>query len=297
MAIEFTEAVHGVGVTPVTPFDHDLSSVDEAGLRANLEFLIESGVRLLYPCGNTGEFTSLGIDEWSRVVEIAVEVAGTECAVAPGVGHGLTTATEMLRRASALGAVGALVMPPQPVYLSDRGLAGYYSALSRATDLPLMVYRRGGYPSDGALAGLAADGAIAGVKYGDTDVSGFARGVAAAPGVAWTCGIAERYAPFFAGAGAVGFTSGLANFAPRTALALHEAIAAGDTDRALELRARCVPFEEIRARHDSAYNVPAVKSAMDAVGLAGGRVRPPMIDLDPETVAEVAAMVRAWDGR
>lgn len=293
----FSDAVRGVGVTPVTPFTDDLAGVDEAGLHSNLEFLVESGVRLLYPCGNTGEFTSLHLDEWTRVVEIAVEVAGEACAVAPGVGNGLGVATEMLRRAATLGASAALVMPPQPVYLSDAGLAAYYAALSRATELPLMVYRRGGHPSDDALAGLASEGAIAGVKYGDTDVNGFARGVAAAPGVAWTCGIAERYAPFFAGAGAVGFTSGLANFAPRTALEMQDAMAAGDMARALEVRDRCTPFEEIRARHASAYNVAAVKTAMDAVGLVGGRVRPPMIDLDPGTAAEVTVMARGWEDR
>jgi 4-hydroxy-tetrahydrodipicolinate synthase len=297
MTIELIDAVDGVGVTPVTPFSEDLHAVDEAGLRSNLEYLVDAGVNLLYPCGNTGEFTSLGLDEWTRVVEIALDAAGDGAVVAPGVGHGLTTATEMLRRADRLGAAGALVMPPQPVYLSDRGLAAYYEALATSTELPLMVYRRDGRPSDETLARLAANGSIAGVKYGDTDINGFARGVAAAPGVAWTCGVAERYAPFFAGAGAVGFTSGLANFAPRTALAMHAALDAGDMDEALAVRERCAPFEEVRARHGSAYNVPAVKSAMDAVGLTGGRVRPPMIDLDQETRAEVTRIASTWEGR
>lgn len=297
MTPSLIDAVHGVGITPVTPFSPDLSKVDEGALTDNLAYLIAAGARLLYPCGNTGEFTSLGIDEWSRVVEITIEVAGGGAAVAPGVGGGYATAREMLRRARAMGASGALVMPPQPVYLSDAGLQAYYAGLAEASDLPLMVYRRDGWPSDDALAALAARGAIAGVKYGDTDVNGFARGVTAAPGVAWTCGVAERYAPFFAAAGSVGFTSGLANFAPRTALAMSEALAAGNMETALAVRARCAPFEEIRKRHGSANNVSAVKTAMDAVGLAGGRVRPPMVDLDEATTREVETIVEAWEDR
>lgn len=66
---------------------------------------------------------------------------------------------------------------------------------------------------------------------------------------------------------------------------------------ALEIRERCVAFEELRARDGSANNVPAVKAAMDAAGLAEGRVRPPMCDLDPATEQEVAAIVAEWEGR
>lgn len=69
------------------------------------------------------------------------------------------------------------------------------------------------------------------------------------------------------------------------------ALADGDIVRALEIRERCVAFEELRARDGSANNVPAVKAAMDAAGLAEGRVRPPMCDLDPATEQEVAAIV------
>src|SRR5665811_1544808 len=218
----FRNSLQGVGITPVTPFTSDLSRVDLRGLRSNLEFLIEQGATLLYPCGNTGEFTSLSLDEWTSVVEVSIDVAAGKAAVAPGVGHGYATAREMLRRAADLGVDGALVMPPHPTYLSDSGIIAYLAGLAELEAVPIVVYKRGGWPSNRALQELVRDVPVAGVKYGEPDVSAFASNVAASnPELVWTCGVAERYAPFFAEAGAGGFTSGLANVAPHLALEMY----------------------------------------------------------------------------
>ncbi|NQV06242.1 dihydrodipicolinate synthase family protein [bacterium] len=291
----FREALHGVGITPATPFTDDLSAVDHDGLRRNIEFLIDGGATLLYPCGNTGEFPALSLDEWTDVVRITVEVAGDRATVAPGVGHGFGVALEQLHRAADLGARGVLAMPPNLVYPADEGVVAYYGALTDADVLPVVVYRKGGWPTNAGLPRLLGGHQVAGVKYGEQDVSALAGMVAGSPpDVVWTAGTAERYAPYFWEAGAIGFTSGLANAAPHIALGMYEALAGGDMARALEIRDLAVPFENLRARYASANNVPAVKVAMDAVGLAGGGVRPPMRDLAPAEADEVRAMVHGW---
>ncbi len=291
----FRHALHGVGITPATPFTDDLAAVDVDGLRRNLEFLIEGGATLLYPCGNTGEFPALSMDEWTTVVEVTVEVAGDACVVAPGVGHGYGVAREQLRRAADLGADGVLAMPPNLVYPADTGVIGYYGGLADAGLLPVVVYRKGGWPMNAGLPKLLTEHEVAGVKYGEHDVSTLAEMIAQGPaGTIWTCGTAERYAPYFFAAGAVGFTSGLANVNPGFALDMYAALAGGDLPAALQVREACLPFEDIRARHASANNVPVVKVALDAVGLSGGGVRPPMRDLSQDETEEVRAMVAGW---
>lgn len=286
-------ALVGVGVTPVTPFTEDLDSVDEKGLAANLEFLIEHGVRLLYPAGNTGEAASLGVDEWEAVLRVAVEVAGDRARVVPGVGHELPVALEMARRAADLGADGLLLMPRQQPYAAGRGMVEYWRRIITETDLPVVLYKRG-LPEDAHLVGTVDHPSVVGCKYGGKDVSAFASVVDADLGTTvWTCGVAERYAPFFFAAGARGFTSGLANFAPRLALRMDAALQGGDLETALALRRTALPFEELRARHGDAYNVAAVKAAMDEAGLAGGAVRPPLVGLDPHARSEIPAMVEA----
>jgi 4-hydroxy-tetrahydrodipicolinate synthase len=284
----FRSALTGVGVTPATPFTRDLSRPDLEALSENLAFLVGEGVGLLYVAGNTGEVASLSADEWTEVVE----TVGDRAVVAVGIGHEYPVAIELARRAATLGVDGILAMPRQQPYVASDGLVDYWQSIIEHAGLPAVVYSRG-MPEPADLARLLDHELVVGCKYSNRDISGFASTVADdRSGVAWTCGIAERYAPFFHLAGAVGFTSGLANFAPRVALGMHAALTNGDWKQALELRSACVPIEEIRARRGDAYNVGAVKVGMDAVGLAGGGVRPPLARLDPESAAEAAGEAR-----
>ncbi len=246
---------------------------------------------LVFPAGNTGEAASLSPREWTRVVEVSAATVAGRAAVVPGIGHELPQALDMAARAESLGADGLLLMPREQPYVCSAGIVAYWRRILAATTLPVIVYKRT-LPHDGELRAIVTEPQVLGCKYADHDVSRFADITAALPdAVVWTCGIAERYAPAFHQAGASGFTSGLANFAPRISHALQDALVAGDASGAARLRDRCAPFENLRARHDGAFNVAAVKTAMDAVGLAGGSVRPPLRDLDEPARREVHALV------
>ena len=64
------------GVFPaiITPFKKDLS-LDEEGLRRNIEYLGETGIAGIVPCGTTGESATLSLGEHKMVVKVAVLVA------------------------------------------------------------------------------------------------------------------------------------------------------------------------------------------------------------------------------
>ena len=62
----------GVHVYLTTPFTAN-DKIDEAGLRCNVRFLIDSGITHLTPLGSTGEFSSLSIDEQKNVITIVLE--------------------------------------------------------------------------------------------------------------------------------------------------------------------------------------------------------------------------------
>ncbi len=201
--------------------------------------------------------------------------------------RGLVTSTRWRWRwpdaARALGVAGILALPRQQPYVASSGLCAFWRSIIDETDLSAVVYKRG-LPGDQELGALLDHPLIVGCKYAERDIGQFRRLVPGDDsGVLWTCGIAERYAPFFHLAGSVGFTSGLANFAPLVALELQAALGKGDMDDALSIREECVEFEEIRALNGDAYNVAAVKAAMDMMGLRGGGVRPPLIDVDTQT--------------
>lgn len=279
-----------VGVTPVTPFSNDLGSIDLAGLRANLRHLMDAGVRLVYPCGNTGEAASLTLDEWTAVVETTVEECGDRAFVLPGIGQEYPTAMEAARRAASIGAHGLLLMPRDQAYVDSEGLARYWRSIGEVAGLPVVVYKRA-LPDDGTLRRVIEETGAIGCKYSGRDIAAFASlATSQRSGFAWTCGLAERYASLYWPAGVRGFTSGLANVVPGLPLALLGSLRAGDASWVSAARADAARFEDIRARHRDAYNVAAVKTAMDVLGLAGGSVRPPLRPVDAATTEQIRTL-------
>jgi 4-hydroxy-tetrahydrodipicolinate synthase len=66
----------------VTPFRD--GKVDDAGLRALVDWQIDNGSAALVPCGTTGESATLSFDEHYRVIEICIEAAAGRVPVIAG---------------------------------------------------------------------------------------------------------------------------------------------------------------------------------------------------------------------
>lgn len=282
-------------VTNVTPLQEN-GDVDHTQLAYHSSFLVEQGVSVIAPCGNTGEFTSLSLDEAKAVTATVTEAVGDgDTTVIAGIGWSLPMAIELGRHAQEVGADGVLVHHPMHTYIDRDGLQAYYERIIEALDIGVVLYKRGPELTDALIRELVQDEQVVGVKYAVNDVNAFANLVQeSSAAVTWMCGTAERWAPFFAVGGAQAFSSGLANFAPEKALHLYEALAVGDYDKAMTLREDLVEFEEIRQLRYNGNNVPTVKYAMKLLGLCGSTVRDPLLDLDAEGAAAVRRIIEAW---
>ena len=284
--------LRGLWATTVTPFRPD-GRVDLDTVRAHASFMAAGGVERLVPGGNTGEFSSLTQEEVISITR-ATREAVPGAVVVTGIGGALPTALELTAEALAAGADGVMVHHPAHTHVSERGLEEYYRRIAVAADGRVLAYKRTHRLPDGLLISLAGDGVIEGVKYAVNDLLAFQRAREAAPSIAWICGTAELWAPFFHLLGAHGYTSGLVNAAPVLAVSMDAALQAGDLARAMELRDLARPFEELRAEHDSAKNVPSVRSAMTLAGFPPGPPRPPLAPLDEADERTVAAIWNAW---
>jgi 4-hydroxy-tetrahydrodipicolinate synthase len=284
----------GVSVTTVTPFNEG-GSVNYELLDAQTEFLIDGGVKILVVCGNTGEFTSLGIEETQKVIARTVAVVRGRATVIAGVGWSSPIAGELAAGAEAAGADAVMVHHPAHTFISRIALRKYYEQVMARISIDFIPYKRGPEVSDELLHDLVGDKQVAAVKYGHNDVIAFARLVESSTSdVTWICGTAERWAPYFWLAGARGFTSGLAAFAPGKSLALFAALRRSDYSEAMRIVAELAPFEELRQRHHSANNVPAVKEAMRQLGIGTATVRDPLQRLSDEEQGEVARILADW---
>ena len=134
--------ITGCGTAIVTPFRAD-GSIDEAALRALVNFQIESGIDFLVACGSTGEAATLDEEEWLRAVCIVAEAAAGRVPVFAGCTHNSTRT--LVRIASLLKQIRGVsaVLSANPYYNkpSQEGQFQHFLALAKAVDpLPVVLY-------------------------------------------------------------------------------------------------------------------------------------------------------------
>jgi 4-hydroxy-tetrahydrodipicolinate synthase len=123
----------------ITPFTD--GQLDEARLREQVEFQIESGIDGLVPAGTTGESPTLSFPEHERLIELTIEIAHGRVPVIAGTGANATAeALELHRFAKRAGADGCLSVTPYYNKPSQDGLYCHYMSLADATDLPIVLY-------------------------------------------------------------------------------------------------------------------------------------------------------------
>jgi 4-hydroxy-tetrahydrodipicolinate synthase len=262
-------------------------------MRQQTQRLLDAGIRVFIPCAGSSEFHTLAADEILASIRLTRELAGDQARVIVPVGLQLQYAIELGRRAVAEGADAMLVMPLTFPYLSDAGARDYYVALMEGVGCPTIIYKKDTIPSHELLLELADHPLMIGVKYSLPDVTQYQQVVTQDRGrIDWFCGHAERYAPYFALAGAPGYTSGAGNICPRVTLAMHAALAVGDYAEALRWQQILLPIEQYRARDANSYNVSFLKQAIRQTGLDFGPPRPPYRRLTEAECREIDAIVQ-----
>lgn len=281
-----------VQLVPCTPFSPDGRRVLVDRLGDFVRDVTAAGIRVLLPAAGTGEFHSLSAEEIVACVRVTREAAGRDVAVVAPIGFGLPHALAVGRGAVEAGADALLLMPPIHPYLCDAGLRDYFLTITDELPLPLMAYKKGPHPSDELLLELAKEGRLAGVKYANNELDAVGRfAVALDPRCGLYCGTAERFAPYFALAGAQGYTSGAGNLCPRLTLAMHRAMVAGDWPEVHRLLGILRPIEDYRARGGDSYNISMLKFALSLTGRDFGPVRAPQRRLTSAEQADVRQIV------
>ena len=294
---EFLEILATVAAVPVTPFGPDGAPDWDCHARL-IGRLVNNGITLVTPNGNTGEFYTLTAEETRAATESAIRAVRGRAEVLAGVGHDIPTAISSATHARAAGARMIMVHQPVSPYLSADGWVDYHVAIAEAVpDMGVVLYIRDPKISGRHIRRLGKQCPnVVGVKYGVRDMVRFA-GVARDAGLArftWLAGLAELTAPGCWAYGARGFTSGLANVAPRISVGMLEALQSGDHPGALRLWAECRAFEELRAADSSADNVSVVKEALAQLGLCRRDVRPPSRGLPGPVRAQIAEILADW---
>ena len=158
----------------VTPFDAD-GRVDEDAAVALMHHLVEHGSDGLVICGTTGEASTLDDDEHLGFIRLAVEeMRGTGTTIVAGVGSNDTRhAIHLTTKATEIGPDALLHVNPYYNRPSRRGIVRHYEEVTRATDLPIVLYnipqRTGSDMPNDLLAELAQLDNIFAVKQANAE--------------------------------------------------------------------------------------------------------------------------------
>ena len=295
--LPFNELVpEGVIGFPITPFHAD-HALNIEGFRSNLEVMLQEPFTTFVAAGGTGEMYSLARDEYIAVVKAAVEVADTKMPVIAGVGYGSRIAVTMTKEATKAGVSAILILPPYYPNAAFEGMLAYCKAIGNATQLPLLIYTRDWVNLSADQAERLADEVptLAAWKDGQGELRNYQR-IKARLGerLTWIGGVGDDHVSGYYGIGIRRFTSSISSVAPKLPILLHEAGASRDEETLAELTDRHVlPLYNLRTRCKG-YEVSAMKALLDLRGMAGGPVRPPLVDLKPEEREELEPILDGW---
>ena len=280
---------------PVTHFTAN-GDFNEASYRRHLQWLSDTRLAALFAAGGTGEYFSLTLDEYSKVVSAAVnETAGT-MPILSGCGYGTRTAIDFAKAAERAGASGLLLFPPYLVNPDQDGLFRHVKAICDSTELGVVVYNR-----DNAIS---TDVTIARMCDACPNLIGFKDGVGdlelmmkiylrMGDRLTYIGGLptAETFALSYLEMGVTTYSSAIFNFMPHWATAFYAAVRRRDhAFVAQEMREFVVPYLALRDRRKG-YAVSIVKAGVRLAGHDCGPVRTPLSDLTEEETAQLKTLM------
>ncbi len=276
--------LQGVIAPVISTFEPGTENIDIASFISNLNAHMQAGLHGVVVCGSTGEAALLTEDERRLLCEAARGVVPRSKVLLMGTGAESTRLT--IRRcveAKAAGADGALVVAPH--YYSNamnlEALRVHYRAVADESPLPVVLYNIPKYMHFALPAELVAELAkhpnVVGIKDSSGDIN-MLKGFLAAQSDSFTVltGNGGTFVPALE-AGARGGILAVSLFAPALSLQMYDAFKGGDTATAAEAQATMKPLAVTIVAE---LGVAGVKTACDVVGLHGGPVRRPLVDLD-----------------
>lgn len=263
------------------------------------DHLLESGVTGAFICGSTGEGYSLTTEERKELAARWCAVAAGRLRVVVHVGSlCLAESRELAAHAQQVGADAIATAPP--CYFRPEGqdnlIAWLAEIAAAAPALPLYYYHvptMTGVQADVAAllaAGSARIPTLAGAKFTDQDLMGFAESVRLDGGrFNLLYGFDEMLLPALA-VGAEGGVGSTYNYAAPLYHRVISAFAAGNLEEAREWQARAIALIRLLSRSQF---MAASKALTGIVGINCGPVRPPLRPFSPRQTARLREELEA----
>lgn len=272
-------------VVPVLTIFKDDLSLDLAGLKTNLRYLLDTGARVgnavLLVCGAGGDFPVLTTEERKQVARTVTDEVQGSVPIIIGVEHTSTLAcVELARHAVEIGADAVQANPPYYYTASPEDTFHHFKVISDSVDIGIVVYNTYWTAPNIELddmARLLSLNNVIGIKWAAPSQDEYQRGYDRFAQCAAIIDNAVHhvYAHMH---GAVGWISHISNFWPQHDWEILQLMEAGEYRKAQDkINSFNSAFREFRAEMEAQTGGEghAIKKIMELVGLVGGPSRPP----------------------
>ena len=290
--------LRGCATALVTPFTAT-GAIDEKRLHELIEYQISGGVRMLVPCGTTGESVTMSEDENRLVIRTTVELCRGRAKVIAGTGSNSTSTTiARSQGARELGVDAVLTVAPYYNKPTQEGLYAHFRAIAESiSGLPVVIYNVPGRTSSNISADttlrLARDVEnIVAVKEASGNLSQIMEILRGRPeGFRVISGDDSLTLPLIA-LGGDGLISVASNEAPELMSRMNDLALAGQWDEARSLHYRLLPLMEGNFIESSPG---PVKAAMALMGLLEENLRLPLVPVQEKTRARMREILTELD--
>ncbi len=274
----------GSGVAIVTPFNEE--GIDFQSFEKNLDWQIEMGTDAIIVCGTTGEAATMSQEEQEEAISFVVEKVNKRIPVIAGTGSNNTAQViKMSRFAEKVGADGLLIVNPYYNKSTQKGIVTHYNAIADAVSTPIIVYnvpgRTGMNITAATMFELSKHKNIVGVKEASGNISQITDvAMLCGPNFDIYSGNDDHVVPLLS-LGGVGVISVSANIIPKDMHDLVMKFLEGDVAASLRLQ-----LKTNLINHALFYetNPIPVKTAMNLLGLEGGLLRLPLVEMEEKNL-------------
>jgi 4-hydroxy-tetrahydrodipicolinate synthase len=287
----------GLIVAPLTPFTADLT-VDEAALARQIDYIIKDcRATMIVAAGvETQEYTYLNFEERKNLIRRTIELTDRRVPVMVGISHpSFRTAIALAHEAEKLGAAAVQVLAPLRPFAgppTQADLIAYFEAIGRETKLPITLYLNPGPGADVSIAdtvALAMLPQVQLIKESSRDLARVSRLIVEID----RAGHARYFTTMqmllatlqLGGSGATMPPPGC-----EIARAVIDAFVAKDYERAAEIQLQFALFPSKWMHRGLA---PAMKAAMNLIGIPAGEPYPPYSPLTRDEMTALAATLKS----
>src|SRR6202163_2071550 len=289
-------SVPGLIIAPLTPFTADLE-VDEAALRREIDYVVrDCGATMVVAAGvETQKYTYLSLAQRSALIRRTIEFVDRRVPVMVGISHpSFKTAVGLAHDAEKLGAAAVQLLAPLRPFAgppTQGDLIAYFEAIARETRLPITLYLNPGPGADVSIAdtvALAQLPSVQLIKESSRDLARVSRLIVEID--------RAGHARYFTTMQMLLATlqlggSGGTMPPPGCEIARHviDAFVAKDFERAAEIQ---LQFALSPSKWMHRGLAPAMKAALNLIGIPVGEPYPPYAALTREEMTALAATLR-----